>query len=86
MKLKKEFVTHESNGESILVSTGTDSFLGMVRGNKTLGAILEQLQEETTEDQIVAAMKQRFDAPEDVIRRDVEKAIAKLREVGAIDG
>ena len=86
MKLKQEFVTHESNGESILVSTGTDSFLGMVRGNKTLGAILEQLQEETTEDQIVDAMKQRFDAPEDVIRRDVEKAIAKLREVGAIDG
>ena len=86
MKLRQEFVAHESNGESILVSTGDNGFVGMVRGNKTLGAILEMLKDETTEEQIVAGMKKRFDAPEEAIRRDVVKAIAKLREIGAIDG
>lgn len=86
MKLKQEFVTHESNGENILVSTGVSGFPGMVRGNKTFGAILELLKEETTEEEIISAMKQRFDAPEGVIRRDVEKALEKLREVGAING
>jgi hypothetical protein len=56
-----------------------------VRGNKTLGAILALLKEDTTEEAIVAAMKERFDAPEDVIARDVKKALAELRKIGALD-
>ncbi len=86
MKLKKEYIVHQTDQESMLVPTGLGGFSGMVRGNKTLGAILELLKEETTEEQIVSAMRQRFDAPEEIIRRDVEKAVAKLREIGAIDG
>ena len=30
-------------------------------------------------------MKQRFDAPEDVIARDVKKALEGLRKIGALD-
>ena len=86
MKIKNEFIVHEAEGETMLVPTGMGGFSGMIRGNKTLGAILKLLQDDITEEQLVAIMKQRFDAPEDVIRQDVEKAIAKLREIGAIDG
>lgn len=86
MKLKKEFIVHNADGESMLISTGAGSFSGMVRGNKTLGAILELLKEETTEAEIVAGMLQRFDAPEAVIAADVAKAITQLRKIGAIDG
>ena len=86
MRLKEEFVVQSSGKETIIIPTGLNSFLGMVRGNKTLGVILELLKEETTEEQIVSAMKKRFDAPEEQIRRDVEKAITKLREIGAVDG
>ena len=86
MKLKEEFIVQSSGGEIILIPTGMSSFSGMVRGNKTLGAILEILQEDTTEEEIVSALKQRYDAPEEIIRRDVEKGLAKLREIGAING
>ena len=36
--------------------------------------------------QIVEAMKSRYDAPEDVIARDVKKALTELQKIGAIDG
>ena len=86
MKLKKEFIVRIEDGYSMLVPIGGAGFSGMVRGNKTLGVILELLKEETTEEKIIADMKQRFDAPEEVIARDVKKALSELYRIGAIDG
>lgn len=85
MKLKKEFITHIVGNESILVPTGEADFSGVVRGNKTLGAVLELLKEETTEEAMIAALKKRFNAPEGAIERDVAKALAELRRIGALD-
>ena len=67
MKLKKEFLCHTTDQEAMLVPTGRAGFAGLVRGNKTLGIILNLLEKETTEAEIVAAMKARFDAPEEVL-------------------
>ena len=86
MKLKKEFIPHETGSESLLIPAGGAGFSGLVKGNKRLGAILELLKEDTTEENIIAAMKQRFDAPEDVITADVKKALSELKKIGAIDG
>ena len=85
MKLKKEFITHNTESESLLVPAGGAGWSGLVRGNKTLGAILELLKTDTTEEAIITAMKARFDAPEEVIIRDVKKALSELRKIGAID-
>ncbi len=85
MKLKKEFITHIVGNESILVPTGEADFSGVVRGNKTLGAVLELLKEETTEEAMIAALKKRFNAPEGAIERDMAKALAELRRIGALD-
>ena len=85
MKLSKDFILHTTDGETILVPVGNAKFSGVVRGNKTLGAVLELLRDETTEEKIVAAMKARFDAPEEIISRDVKKALEGLRKIGAID-
>lgn len=85
MKLKNEFITQSFGDESLLVPTGAAEFSGIVKGNKTLGAILECLKQETSEDDIVLSLKERYDAPEDVIRRDVEKVINELRKIGALD-
>ena len=85
MKLNKDFILHVTDGETVLVPTGNAKFSGIVRGNKTLGAVLELLQNDTTEEEIVAAMKARFDAPEDMIVRDVKKALEGLEKIGAID-
>ena len=86
MKLKNEFIAHDTGSETVLVGTGNSGFSGIVRGNRTFGTILELLSEDLTEEQIVAAMKERFDAPEGAIERDVARAIGELKRIGAIDG
>ncbi|MBR3743072.1 MAG: PqqD family protein [Clostridia bacterium] len=85
MKLKKEFITYETDTESMLVPAGGAGWAGLVKGNKTLGAILSLLKEDTTEDAVIIAMKARFDAPEEIIARDVRKALAALHKIGALD-
>lgn len=85
MKLKDTFITHDTDTESLLVPVGGAGFSGLVRGNRTLGAILALLREDTTEQEIVVRMKRRFDAPEDEIARDVTRALRELRSIGALE-
>ena len=85
MKIKEQFLTHEADGVSMLVPLGGAGFSGIVKGNRTLGVILQLLKNDTTEDEVVKAMCERFDAPEDVIRRDVERAVRELRAIGALE-
>ena len=85
MKLKKEFIAHDTGRESLLVPAGGAGFSGLVKGNRTLGVILDLLKTDTTEADIIAAMGARFDAPENVIAGDVKKALAELRRIGALD-
>ena len=85
MKLKKEFITQNFGDESLLVPTGEAGFSGLVKGNKSLGIILEYLKEDTSEEDIISSLRERFDAPENVIRRDVETVLTELRRIGALD-
>ncbi len=85
MKLKDTFITMETGGKQIMVSTNTKVFSGMVRSNATAGFIVDCLKKETTEDEIVEKMLQKYDAEEAVIRADVKKVLEKLRGIGALD-
>ena len=84
MKLKKEFVTHKTGEEQLMICVG-GSFNGMVRSNSTAGRIIDLLAEETTEEKIVDAMLEIYDADRERIAKDVAKVIADLRKIGAID-
>ena len=85
MKLKKNFIYHNTGKEIVLVATGDTKFSGIVKGNKTVGFIFECLKNDTTEHEIVDKMKEKYDAPEDVMENDVKKVVRKLREIGAIE-
>ena len=85
MRLNREFLTHETGDETILVPTGKAEFSGVVRGNRTLGAVLQLLKEDRSRDEIVQAMKERFDAPDGAIERDVDRVLEELGKIGAID-
>lgn len=39
MKLSKDFISHKSGSDFILVPTGTAEFSGVVKGNSTFGWI-----------------------------------------------
>ena len=85
MKLKDGFVTHEMGGEQVMVATGAPNFSGLVRSNATAAYIVDCLKQETTKDEIVAKMLARYDASAEVITADVDKILAKLRSIDALD-
>lgn len=86
MKLKKEFIIHESGNETMLVATGKAKFSGLVKGNKMLGEILSLLKDDTTEEEVVRKMREKFEAPEGKIEEDVHKVVTELRGIGALEG
>jgi hypothetical protein len=85
MKLKEGFITHETDGEQIMVSAGEVNFAGLVRSNATAAFIVDCLKAATTKEEIVKKMKAKYDAPEKVITQDVESILEKLRSIGALD-
>jgi len=85
MKLRDGFITHASNGEHIMVTAGNAAFNGMIRSNKTAGFIVECLKNEVTKEDIVEKMLEKYDAPRELIEKDVGKILEKLQGIGAID-
>ena len=87
MKLKRGFITHNKDGEQILVAVGgaVKKFNGLVRTNQTAATIIECLKEPTDEQSIVKVLCERFDADEKRVSTDVHKVIEQLRKIGAID-
>ncbi len=85
MKLNKNFLVHKTGNDTIIVPTGDADFSGIVKGNKTLGAILDFLKKDTTEEYIIEEMAKIYDAPHETIENDVKKSIASLKGIGAID-
>ena len=85
MKLNYHFLTHELNGETLIVPTAGADFHGLIQGNKTLAVISDCLKQDTTEEEIVDTLCARFDGDREVIKADVAEAVKKLKEIGAID-
>lgn len=86
MRLKDGFITHFSDGEQVMVAVGNEAskFHGLVRSNKTAAFIIDCLKQERTEEQIIDAVWEKYNAPRDIIKEDVHRIIASLREIGAI--
>ena len=85
MKLSPNFLIHVQDDEHLLIPVSDAKFSGVVRGNKTFGAILSCLKEETTEEQIVESLKALFEGADDeVIKADVAKALSELSKIEAI--
>lgn len=85
MKLNKDFITHETEGEQIMVSVGNTAFAGLVRSNRTAAFLVECLKKEMTKEQLIETMLDRYDAPRETIERDVQQILSILRSIGALD-
>ena len=86
MKLNEKFILHKNKDGIYVVPTASAEFHGLVRGNKTVMTILECLSEETTEEDIVRTLMEKYDGREDDIRSDVSDVLGKLKKIGAVDG
>ncbi len=87
MKLKTGFITHNVGKEQMMVAAGPagKTFHGLVRSNETAAFIVNCLKKETTEEAIVDAMLEQYEAPRERIAGDVHRIVEKLREIGALE-
>ena len=83
MRLKESFVPHDSGTEQVMVDT-SGKFLGLVRSNRTAAFIIDFLKEEHTEEEIVEALYEKYDAKKEVLAKDVRMVLDRLMEAGAL--
>ena len=86
MKLKPGFITHNVGKEQMMVAAGpaAKQFHGLVRSNETAAFIVNCLKQETTEEAIVDAMLEQYDAPRETVAQDVHRVVEQLRQIGAL--
>ena len=85
MKLKNNFITHEIGDDQILIATGNTDFNGMVKSNKTAAFIINCLKEDTTKEEIISRMMNKYDADKKIIEADVDKILNVLYEIDAVE-
>lgn len=85
MRLRDEFITENIDGDQVMISVDHELFSGIVRSNSTAAFIVDLLGEETTKDDIVKAMLERYDVQEDVVSKDVDEILDKLRSIHALE-
>ena len=84
MKLNPKFLTHETKGEHITVSTTGTKFNGLIRSNPTAAFIVESLKTDTTESAVVDKVLAKYDVDRPTAEKDVADIISKLRSIGAV--
>lgn len=88
MKIKEGFVVEKVGNAYLAVAVGerADSFNALIRMNSTGAYIWEKLAErDMTEGELLAVMKAEYDAPEELLLRDISAFVNKLREAGLLD-
>lgn len=84
MKLKKEFISHSTNGENMMIDV-SGKFSGLVKTNSTANYIVELLKHDITEEEIVENMLSKYEVSKETLSQDVKKVIKNLRSIGALD-
>ena len=87
MKLRSEYPMVEMDDEYMIVFAPNEGegFRGMLRLNPAAQFIFECLKEETSEELILAKMKERFEGDEADMREDISMLLEKLRMAGALE-
>jgi len=85
MKLNRNFVTQNVGDTQFMVATGSESFSGMVRSNRSAAFIIDCLRYETTKEEIVGKMLEKYEVDEETVSRDVDEILASLRRIGAVE-
>lgn len=87
MKLNKDILLGNIDGRDFAIATGelSKTFNGIINNNPSANFIFNLLKTEQTEDSIVQAMLEKYDAPEEVIRADVRELLDVIRKAGILE-
>ncbi len=87
MKVKEDFLLREVAGCFVVVPVGkaTVDFNGMLNLNDTGAFLWENLQEETTKQELVEKLLSTYEIAEDIASRDVDLFIKKLEDADLLE-
>ena len=87
MKLKCDFILREIAGETMLIPVGQTAlqYNGLICLNPVGAEIWKGLQQEKTEEEILADILDQFDVTEAVAQADMEEFLNQLREKNFIE-
>ncbi len=84
MKLKSTYITRKNDDDYIMMDASGE-FAGIIHSNATTAFIAECLKAETTKEEIVQKMLEKYDASESEVSESVDRIIDKFKGIGAID-
>ena len=87
MKIKDGYMMRKVAGNCVVVPMGDEvtNFNGMINLNETGEVIFENIQNGCSREELVEIMLKEFEAPREVIERDVDVFIEKLEKVGILE-
>ena len=87
MRAKNEFVMRSVVDEYIIMPTddNINRFDGSVVLNEVSAFVWEKLQENTTREELLAALLNEFDVAQAVAEKDLDALLARFREYGLIE-
>lgn len=87
MKAKADFVVRNVVGEYILMPTNDNinKFDGTVVLNEVSAFIWNQLQQETTQEAVLAAVLEEFDVTREVAAKDLQALLGSFEEMGLLE-
>lgn len=82
MKIKDGFMLKKVGGQNVVVALGeaSRSFNGIIRLNDTGVFLWQKLQQETSEEQLLAALTAEYDIGEEQAKSDIAEFVAALRK------
>lgn len=86
MKIKNGFMLKKVGGQNVVVALGeaSRSFNGIIRLNDTGVFLWQKLQQETSEEQLLAALTAEYDIGEEQAKSDIAEFIAALRKAALL--
>lgn len=87
MKIKENFMLRKVADTFVVVPVGdaVANFNGMINLNEAGAFLWQQLEKETTPEDVVSAMLEQYDVDEAVAKADVDKFIAELKSADLLD-
>ena len=86
MKIKNGFILRKVGNQFVVAATGEASknFNGMMRLNEEAAFAFQQLKNDITEEQLTAALVEKYGSDPEATRADVAYFLATLREADAL--
>lgn len=87
MKINEGFKLRSVAGENVVVPLGSavSKLNGIIKLNDMGAFLWKCLQNDRTEEELISAVMQEYEADRELVKKDVHSYLEKLRSIGCID-